>query len=169
MIKVLDVPFGKFRDKGVPIDNYSNFDSATERVINVFALSDVLDEKLLFATKTGMVKVVAGSEFDVAKKTIASTKLADGDEVVGVYKLEKSEFVVLQSRAGYFLKLSLSDVPEMKKTAVGNRGMKLGDKDEIENAYVFNKETSPTITYKEKEMVLSNLKVAARNSKGTKK
>ena len=169
LIKVLDVPFGKFRDKGVPIDNYSNFDSATERVVNVFALSEILEERLLFATKTGMVKVVAGSEFDVAKKTIASTKLADGDEVVGVYKLEKSEFVVLQSKAGYFLKLALSDVPEMKKTAVGNHGIKLGAKDEIENAYVFNKDTSPTITYKEKEMVLSNLKVAARNSKGTKK
>ena len=169
LIKVLDVPFGKFRDKGVPIDNCSNFDSATERAINVFALSDILEEKLLFVTKTGMVKVVAGSEFDVAKKTIASTKLADGDEVVGVYKLEKSEFVVLQSKTGYFLKLALSDVPEMKKTAVGNRGMKLGDKDEIENAYVFNKDTSPTITYKEKEMVLSSLKVATRNSKGTKK
>ncbi len=168
-IKVLDVPFGKFRDKGVPIDNYSNFDSAAERVINVFALSDILEEKMLFATKTGMVKIVAGAEFDVAKKTIASTKLADDDEVIGVFKLEKSEFVVLQSKAGYFLKLALSDIPEMKKTAVGNHGIKLGTKDEIELAYVFNKETSPTITYKEKEMVLSNLKVAARNSKGTKK
>ena len=168
-IKVMDVPFGKFRDKGVPIDNYSNFDSAAERAVGVFALSDILEEKLLFATKTGMVKVVAGAEFDVAKKTIASTKLADEDEVIGVLKLEKSEFVVLQSKAGYFLKLALSDIPEMKKTAVGNHGMKLGTKDELELAYVFNKETSPTITYKEKEMVLSSLKVAARNSKGTKK
>ena len=168
-IKVMDVPFGKFRDKGVPIDNYSNFDSAAERAVGVFALSDILEEKLLFATKTGMVKVVAGAEFDVAKKTIASTKLADEDEVIGVLKLEKSEFVVLQSKAGYFSKLALSDIPEMKKTAVGNHGMKLGTKDELELAYVFNKETSPTITYKEKEMVLSSLKVAARNSKGTKK
>ena len=84
-------------------------------------------------------------------------------------KLEKSEFAVLQSKAGYFLKLAISDIPEMKKTAVGNHGMKLGTKDELELAYVFNKETSPTITYKEKEMVLSSLKVAARNSKGTKK
>lgn len=169
LIKVLDVPFGKFRDKGVPIDNYSNFDSATERVINVFALSEILEEKLLFATKTGMVKIVAGAEFDAAKKTIASTKLAEDDEVIDVFKLEKSEFVVLQSKAGYFLKLALSDIPEMKKTAVGNHGIKLGAKDEIEAAYVFNKETSPTITYKEKEMVLGNLKIAARNSKGTKR
>ena len=169
MIKVMDVPFGKFRDKSVPIDNYSNFDSATERVVGVYALSDILEEKLLFATKTGMVKIVAGAEFDVAKKTIAATKLAEDDEVIGVFRLEKSEFTVLQSKAGYFIKLALSDIPEMKKTAVGNHGIKLGAKDEIEAAYVFNKETSPTITYKEKEMVLSNLKVSVRNSKGMKK
>ena len=166
---MLDVPFGKFRDKGVPIDNYSNFDSAAERVVGVFALSDILPEKVLFATKTGMVKVVPGAEFDAAKKTIASTKLAEGDEVIGVYILGKSEFVVLQSKAGFFLKLALTDIPEMKKTAVGSHGIKLGAKDEIEFAYVFNKDTLPSITYKEKEMVLSNLKVAARNSKGTKK
>ncbi len=168
-IKVMDVPFGKFRDKGIPIDNYSNFDSAAERSVGIFALAEIVDEKLLFITKTGMVKMVDGSEFDVAKKTIASTKLTEGDEVVGVFKLERNEFVVLQSKAGYFLKLALSDVPEMKKTAVGNHGMKLGMKDEIDCAYVFHKETAPTIVYKEKEMVLSSLKVAARNSKGTKK
>ncbi len=168
-IKAMDVPFGKFRDKGIPIDNYSNFDSGTERVVSVFALSDVITERLLFVTKTGMVKLVQGAEFDVAKKTIASTKLMEGDEIVGVFKLEAGEFAVLQSKNGYFLKLSLSDIPEMKKTAVGNHGIKLADKDEIENAYVFNKATSPTIIYKEKELVLSNLKVAARNSRGTKR
>ena len=168
-IKVMDVPFGKFRDKGVPIDNYSNFDSAAERVINVFALEEILGDKLLFVTKTGMLKVVAGSEFDVAKKTIASTKLAEGDEVIGVSKIEQNEFVVLQSKLGYFLKLALSEIPEMKKTAVGNHGMKLGEKDELEFAYVFNKETSPAIVYKEKELLLGNLKAAGRNSKGTKK
>ena len=168
-IKVMDVPFGKFRDKGVPIDNYSNFDSSTERVIAVFALEDIVGEKLVFITKQAMLKSVQGAEFDVAKKTIASTKLADGDEVIGVYKQLDHEFIVLQSKLGYFLKLSIEEAVEMKKTAVGNHGMKLGDKDEVENAYVFGKAASPTITYKEKEMVLSSLKVAARNSKGTKR
>ena len=77
--------------------------------------------------------------------------------------------MVLQSKLGYFLKLVLSEIPEMKKTAVGNHGMKLGEKDELEFAYVFRKENAPTIVYKEKELLLGNLKVAARNSKGTKK
>lgn len=167
-IKVMDVPYGKFRDKGIPIDNYSNFDSASERVIAVFALEDIVKEKLVFITKQAMLKSVQGAEFDVAKKTIAATKLADGDEVIGVYKQLDNVFIVLQSKMGYFLKLSIEEAAEMKKTAVGNHGMKLSEKDEVENAYVFGKAAAPTILYKEKEMMLGNLKVAARNSKGTK-
>ena len=34
-IKVLDLPFGKFRDKGTPIDNVSNFDSSAEQMVFV--------------------------------------------------------------------------------------------------------------------------------------
>ena len=34
-IKVLDLPFGKFRDKGLPIDNVSNYDSTKEELINI--------------------------------------------------------------------------------------------------------------------------------------
>lgn len=168
-IKAQDVPFGKFRDKSVPIDNYSNFDSGTERVINVFSLSDIEEEKLLFVTKSGMIKVVAGKEFSVSKKTIASTKLGENDEVIGVLRLGTNEFAALQSKNGYFLKLAISDIPEMKKTAVGNHGMKLTGQDEVENAYVFSKEESPTILYKEKELSLGSLRVAARNSRGSKK
>ena len=32
-IKVLDLPYGKFRDKGQPIDNVSNYDSTQEMVV----------------------------------------------------------------------------------------------------------------------------------------
>ena len=37
-IKVLDLPFGKFRDKGTPIDNVSNFDSSAEQMVFVLSL-----------------------------------------------------------------------------------------------------------------------------------
>ena len=30
-VKVLDLPYGKFRDKGLPIDNVSNYDSTQEK------------------------------------------------------------------------------------------------------------------------------------------
>ena len=57
-IKVLDLPFGKFRDKGTPIDNVSNFDSSAEQMVFVSSLSGIKDSMLFFATKTGMLKQV---------------------------------------------------------------------------------------------------------------
>ena len=36
-IKVSDIPFGKFRDKGMPVDNISNYDSAKEEIITIQA------------------------------------------------------------------------------------------------------------------------------------
>ena len=32
-IKVMDLPYGKFRDKGIPIDNVSNFNSEKEQIV----------------------------------------------------------------------------------------------------------------------------------------
>ena len=65
LVKVLDLPQGKFRDKGQPLDNVSNFDSGSEREIYIEALGNLKEKKLIFGTKTGMRKVVAGSEFIV--------------------------------------------------------------------------------------------------------
>lgn len=84
-VKVKDIPVKKFKEKGVPIDNISNYDSSKESVISIFASIMLKNKKLLFATKNGMVKLVDGSEFDVARKTVAATKLAEGDELVKVH------------------------------------------------------------------------------------
>ena len=66
-IKVLDLPFGKFRDKGQPIDNVSNYDSTKEEIIYICDSEQMRFARLLFATKQGMVKKVDGSEFLVGK------------------------------------------------------------------------------------------------------
>ena len=83
-IKVLDLPFVKFRDKGTPIDNVSNYDSSVENLIYIAPAGDIRGRKLLFTTQGGMMKLVDASEFDVTKKTVAATKLADGDKLISI-------------------------------------------------------------------------------------
>ena len=83
-IKVLDLPFVKFRDKGTPIDNVSNYDSSVENLIYIVPAGDIRGRKLLFTTQGGMMKLVDASEFDVTKKTVAATKLADGDKLISI-------------------------------------------------------------------------------------
>ena len=83
-IKVADIPLVRFRDKGTPADNLSNYDSAQERMLYVAPLASVKENTLLFVTAASMCKLVSGAEFDVAKRTIVSTKLAEEDSLIFV-------------------------------------------------------------------------------------
>lgn len=167
-IKVLDLPFGKFRDKGVPVDNVSNFDSTKEEAVYLCDAEQMRYAKLLFATKQGMVKKVDGAEFQVAKRTIAATKLQEDDQVVSVQVITDNQNVVLQTREGYFLRFMAEDVSEKKKGAIGVRGIRLKKKDELEHVYLFEEGTEAKAKYGEKEVTLNRLKMAKRDGNGTK-
>lgn len=83
-IKVNDIPFVRFRDKGTPIDNLGNYDSKDENIIFISDTAGLTGKKLLFTTSLGMMKLVDSSEFNVTKKTVSATKLNDGDKVVSI-------------------------------------------------------------------------------------
>lgn len=167
-VKVLDLPFGRFRDKGVPIDNFSNYNSTEEQLAGIGSMEELKERKLLFATKDSMLKVVDGSEFETSKRTVAATKLGENDRVLLAEPIEGTEQLVLQSREGYFLRFSVSEVPGKKKGAVGVRGMRLGEGDHLEAVYLYQAGREETITYKEKQLVLNKLKSGSRDTKGVK-
>lgn len=167
-IKVMDLPFGKFRDKGVPIDNVSNYNSQKEKIMLMTSQTELNLYRVVFATRLSMLKVVDGGEFDVAKRTVAATKLLPEDEVVSVSILKEQRNIVLQSAQGYFLRFSLEEIPEKKKGAVGVRGMKLGAEDYVEAIYYTQNAVEQTIEYKGKMMELNKLKLGKRDSKGVK-
>lgn len=167
-IKVQDVPYGRFRDKGQPIDNISNYSSSEEQIVFLCDMEQFRKGKLLFATRQGMIKQVDGSEFQVSKRTIAATKLQEGDEVAAVLILEDNHQVVLQTEGGYFLRFPAAEVPEKKKGAVGVRGIRLQKDDWLEHVYLFFEGTECKVTYKEKEVTLNRLKTAKRDTLGTK-
>jgi DNA gyrase subunit A len=49
-IKVFDIPFTRFRDKGTPIDNLGNYDSSGENIIYMCAANDIKNKKMLCYT-----------------------------------------------------------------------------------------------------------------------
>ena len=167
-IKVADIPLVRFRDKGTPADNLSNYDSSQEQILYVAPVGQVKLSTLLFVTKTSMCKLVAGEEFDVAKRTIASTKLGEEDQLIFVGPADEMEQVVFQSQNGYFLRILKTDVSTMKKTSVGVRGMKLGDGDVLEHAYLVEPRQEYTIQYHDKPYALNKVKLAKRDTKGMK-
>ncbi len=167
-IKVLDLPFGRFRDKGAPIDNFSNYSSSGEQMAGIASMEDIKEKRLLFGTAFGMLKVVEGSEFETGKRTVAATKLQEGDTLLCAAVVTGSEQVVLQSQEGCFLRFSLSEVPEKKKGAVGVRGMRLGEGDRLSAVHLYEPGQEKTVAYKEKQLVLNKLKAGNRDTKGVK-
>ena len=169
IIKVLDLPYGKFRDKGTPIDNVSNYDSSKENFVCRCPLEAIMDKKVLFATKTAMIKLVSGSEFDVSRKTSLATKLSDDDEIVYIGVVDETQTMVMRTVKEVFLRISCDTIPEKKKAAVGVRGMRLERNDELKNVYILSDDDSVEIEIKGKQIALNRLHIANRDTKGVKK
>jgi len=169
LLKVLDLPYGKLRDKGTPIDNVSNYNSSEENLVYVNSLGMVKNSKLLFGTKASMLKVVDGAEFDVAKRTTAATKLKDDDEVLFVSAISGNETLVMQSGKDMFLRIEVSVISEQKKAATGVRGMKLDKNDSLTNIYLLPPGSNWEVEVKGKKYDLNRLHIGNRDTKGTRK
>ena len=169
LLKVLDLPYGKFRDKGTPIDNLCNYDSKEENFVYLASLEQVSTHRILFGTKYAMIKVVDGMEFVVAKKTTAATKLGEEDEVLTVCPLEENDTLVMASKKEMFLRIDCALIPQKKKGAVGVRGMKLAAGDELKEIHVLHEGEEKEVEVKGKPVALHRLHVGNRDTKGVKK
>ena len=189
-LKIKDLPFTKFRDKGTPIDNLCNYDSSKEIIVYITPFERLKNQKMLFVTRQGMMKLVDSEEFQVAKRTVACTKLADDDKLIGMYStdarveiyskfsldgeikeeevVESNQNVIVQTENGVFLKFPLTDIPMKKKSAVGVRGIKLSKDDYIEDVFLLTEGDEFTMEYKGKSISFAKMKTAHRDTKGTK-
>jgi len=168
LVKVEKIPLGKLRDKGVPLDNLSTYSTEYERILHIDSVSSVSSGKLVFLSGTGLAKIVSGTEFDVSRKTIAATKLADDDSLVLVGQADAYDGIVIRSRDGYFLRFALSEIPEKKKAALGVAAIKLNKDDSVEDAYLLAARKELTIEYKDRQLSLNKIKLGKRNGKGVK-
>ncbi|MBR5969537.1 MAG: DNA topoisomerase 4 subunit A [Lachnospiraceae bacterium] len=168
--KASDLPQGKLRDKGVPIDNVSNYNSATEQIVYAASQSQLNLYRLVFVTKQSMIKIVDGGEFEVSRHTVLGCTLAEGDAVVSVMAINTQKTIVLESMDGYFLRFEIATIPEKKKAALGVRGMKLGKGDTIRRVYYLEDiDTQSVETASGKTLALNSIKITARDAKGSKK
>ena len=166
--KVSDIPRKKFRDKGIPIDNVSGFDSSSQRILFVCDEEKLKEMKLYFLTKSGMIKRVDGSEFIVTRYNISATKLGEDDEIVQICPAHEEEDVVIRTERGCFLRFDGDEIPEQKKNSMGVHGIKLRKGDSATAVYTFaHGESNVQIDYGEGKLVLSRLKKARRGGSGT--
>ena len=167
-VKASDIPYGKMRDKGTPVDNLCKFDGTKERPIFIINASALVGRRLLFATKGAMVKLFPGEEFETNNRMVAATKLQDGDMVVSIQLTDGRTEAVLQTTNGVFLRFDLEEISTLKKNSKGVRGIKLGRGEELEQVYLLGTDSEQTVMYKEKQVHLNRLKIGKRDGKGSK-
>lgn len=167
-VKLSDIPGGKLRDKGTPIDNLCKYDGTKEQPVYVTNSADLLGRTLLFATRGAMVKLVAGAEFDTNNRMVAATKLQDEDRLLRVMPVSGEPETILQTSSGIFLRFPTEEISLLKKNSRGVRGIKLSKDELLEEVYLLGDGTEPVITYREKQVYLNRLKLSKRDGKGTK-
>lgn len=165
-VKATDLPAGKLRDKGVPIENLSKFDGAKDRIVYLTSAQSMKGKVFVFATKMAMVKRVSGEEFDTNNRAVAATKLQEGDQLAAVIPVGDETEAVIQTAGGVFLRFPLEEISVLKKASRGVRGIRLTRNDELEALYLIGE--NPIVDYKGKEVHLNRLKLAKRDGKGSK-
>lgn len=144
------IPFGKFRDKSIPVDNVSTLDTTTDLILYAEAMKDMAGEAAgdtadetarnknvyVIITNLGGVKKLPGAEFSVKSKNTKYIKLKDGEVCTDFVKVEKSEpEIVLVSEAGRFLRFSAADIPEKKRGAGTVAGIAMKDGEKLSDVF----------------------------------
>ena len=102
-----------------------------EKVSTIVAARS-LDEKrhLMMVTKKGIIKKVALSAFaNIRKNGIIALNLAEGDELVGVIRVDGQDRVMLVTSLGQSIMFAEEQVRSMGRTAAGVRGIRLAPED----------------------------------------
>ena len=165
-LKVMEVPAGKLRDKGTPIENLSRFDGTKEEIVYLTSAQAMKGQTLVFATKMAMVKQVPAQEFETNNRLVAATKLQEEDKLLSVTPVQRETEVVLQTTGGVFLRFALQEISLLKKNSRGVRGIKLARGEELEALYLLGENT--IAEYKGKMIHLNRLKIGKRDGKGSK-
>ncbi len=131
-VKVHEIPESSRQAKGQSIKVLLSLGSE-EEITAIVNLRNFTDERfVLMATRQGVVKKVAISDFTNARtRGIVAIKLDQGDSLVTALLTSGKDEVVLVTRKGNALRFGEEAVRVMGRASHGVRGIRLSDKDEL--------------------------------------
>ncbi|TMK86024.1 MAG: DNA gyrase subunit A [Actinobacteria bacterium] len=131
--KVHEVPEASRQSRGTYVANLPGMGfGADERIAAVIDAKEYRDDRfLVFATKRGMVKKTALSEYDSPRTGLAAINLKAGDELIGVILTTGKDDIILVSKLAQAIRFSERGVRPMGRQTAGVIGMKLRPKDEV--------------------------------------
>nr|WP_125100143.1 DNA gyrase subunit A [Leucobacter chromiireducens] len=140
--KTYEIPEGGRDAKGQHLANLLAL-APDETVTQILDVRDFASGYLLLATRDGLVKKTALTEYDTNRTGgIIAIKLRDGDELVSALIAEADDDVLLVSRHGMSVRFTASDqaLRPMGRSTSGVRGMNFRDDDALLSASRVNDE-----------------------------
>ena len=131
-LKGYEIPEAGRTAKGTAIVNLLSLD-AGEKVSAVIPIQNFAEGKyLLMATKKGLIKKTALTEYNSARTTgLQGITLKDDDELITVRLTDGQDNVVLVTREGMCITFDEKDVRPIGRVAQGVIGIRLSDDDEV--------------------------------------
>ena len=167
-----EIPEAGRTARGMAIVNLLRLDSG-EKVSAVIPIQNFAEGKyLLMATKNGLIKKTALSEYDSNRKTgLQGITLKDNDELISVRLTDGQDNVVLVTRNGMCITFDEKDVRPIGRVSQGVIGIRLDEDDEVigmESVIAGGKATLLAITENGfgKRTELDEYRVQIRGGKG---
>lgn len=148
LLPVHQIPEFKWKDTGTAIVNVLPL-AKDDRIVSVIPVKPAelvppeepaneatgIGPALVFVTRRGQVKRTALVEYATNRNmAIAACKVADGDEVVRVFRSDAPEDLLLVSELGMSIRFTEEEVSLQGRVAGGVRGMQLKDNDALVDA-----------------------------------
>lgn len=140
-IKCYEIPESTRQSKGINIANILPL-SADEKVTSMIRIPSFDDDKyLIMVTKKGIIKRIALSAYDTARKGgLIALDLNEGDELAWVRMTDGSNEVIIATKKGMAIRFRETDVRPMGRLARGVKAMKLKEGDSIVGMSIIEKD-----------------------------
>lgn len=170
-LKGYEIPEFNRQSKGLPIINLLQIEK-DESISSMISISPEDEAKyLLFATKKGLVKKTAISEFEnIRTSGKISISLKDSDELIAVKKTNGENYILLGSDNGRMVKFKEDHIRPMGRTASGVKGINLDGGKCVCAEVVTEEDKILLVTEKGygKKTLVSDFRETSRGSKGVK-
>ncbi len=169
-LKVYEIPEAGRQAKGTAIVNLLNI-TGDEKITTVIPLKKFDDELFLMAaTKLGVVKKTALSEYDTSRRDgIIAINLEDNDELIGVQLTDGKQDMILVTAGGQAIRFAEEEARPMARATKGVRGIKLMEDDYVVGMEVVRDEGELLVITANgygKRTPLSEYRQQARGGKG---
>ncbi|MBQ2433463.1 MAG: hypothetical protein II266_03455 [Clostridia bacterium] len=169
-ITVSQIPECRVKDRGLPPGGLLAGLAKDEKPVSILCIKpgDFKGE-FLFVTKTGLVKRVEASEYDINRAKFQGTGVKAGDSLKYVFRLNGEKNILLISKLGMAIHFTVEEISLIGRTAAGVKGMSLSPDDEIAFAILNDEEGEALIVSDKgymKRCLLIDFDLQARAGKG---